>query len=67
MVKLLIVTAVLFITGCIPVGTGWGYDISARNQLVINEREQAITELHEEIEAANEAAFSLSSYYPEGY
>ncbi len=66
MVKLTLIV-LLLTSGCIPVGSGWGYDISARNQLVKNEREQAITLLHEEIEAANEAAFSLSSYYPEGY
>ncbi len=57
MVKLLIV--LLLTSGCIPVGTGWGYDMSARNQLVINEREQALTELHEELEAASENDYSL--------
>ncbi len=57
MVKLLVV--LLLTPGCIAAGTGWGYDTSARHQLVINEQEQALTELHEELEAASENDYSL--------
>ncbi len=67
MVKLLIIL-LLLASGCIPLGTGWGYDTSARHQLVINEHNNAISELHQKLEAAANDSFTLSSYYPiEGY
>ncbi len=63
----IILVLLLSVPGCIPVGNGWGYDMSARNQLIKNEREHTISELQQEIDAANQNAYSLSSYYPEGF